>query len=272
MLSTPNLITLDNQEAKIVVGTNVPIQTGSYSNLTSGTTSTAFNTFDRVDVGLTLHIKPQITDGGILKLQLYTEDSAIVNGTTNSVTNPAGPEFTKRSIQSTVLADNGEIIVLGGLMQDNYQTSNSKVPLLGDIPWIGQLFRSENKTRAKTNLMVFLRPVIINDRDTAQAVTANRYDYIQGVTGAYRSDNNLIKDKDDPVVPPMPVGPSQGGSVLNLFDLDQMRRQQALGVPPATTPAPAGATQVQPAPVQQPAEPVQTAPVEQPATTTRVQP
>ncbi|WP_042288701.1 type II secretion system secretin GspD [Paraburkholderia mimosarum] len=272
VLSTPNLITLDNQEAKIVVGTNVPIQTGSYSNLTSGTTSTAFNTFDRVDVGLTLHIKPQITDGGILKLQLYTEDSAIVNGTTNSVTNPAGPEFTKRSIQSTVLADNGEIIVLGGLMQDNYQTSNSKVPLLGDIPWIGQLFRSENKTRAKTNLMVFLRPVIINDRDTAQAVTANRYDYIQGVTGAYRSDNNLIKDKDDPVVPPMPVGPSQGGSVLNLFDLDQMRRQQALGVPPATTPAPAGATQVQPAPVQQPAEPVQTAPVEQPATTTRVQP
>jgi len=262
VLSTPNLITLDNQEAKIVVGTNVPIQTGSYSNLTSGTTSTAFNTFDRVDVGLTLHIKPQITDGGILKLQLYTEDSAIVAGTTNVTTNPAGPEFTKRSIQSTVLADNGEIIVLGGLMQDNYQVTNSKVPLLGDIPWIGQLFRSENKTRAKTNLMVFLRPVIINDRDTAQAVTANRYDYIQGVTGAYRSDNNLIKDKDDPVVPPMPLGPSQGGSALNLFDLDQMRRQQALGVQPAAP----GATQTQPA------EPAQTAPVQQPATSTRVQP
>ncbi|MCX4140426.1 type II secretion system secretin GspD [Paraburkholderia sp. SEWSISQ10-3 4] len=227
VLSTPNLITLDNEEAKIVVGTNVPIQTGSYSNLTSGTTSNAFNTFDRVDVGLTLHIKPQITEGGILKLQLYTEDSAIVNGTTNAATNPAGPEFTKRSIQSTVLADNGEIIVLGGLMQDNYQVSNSKVPLLGDIPWIGQLFRSEQKTRAKTNLMVFLRPVIITDRDTAQAVTANRYDYVQGVTGAYKSDNNLIKDKDDPVVPPMPIGPSQGGSpAMNLFDLDRMRRQQ----------------------------------------------
>ena len=227
VLSTPNLITLDNEEAKIVVGTNVPIQTGSYSNLTSGTTSNAFNTFDRVDVGLTLHIKPQITEGGILKLQLYTEDSAIVNGTTNAATNPAGPEFTKRSIQSTVLADNGEIIVLGGLMQDNYQVSNSKVPLLGDIPWIGQLFRSEQKTRAKTNLMVFLRPVIITDRDTAQAVTSNRYDYVQGVTGAYKSDNNLIKDKDDPVVPPMPIGPSQGGSpAMNLFDLDRMRRQQ----------------------------------------------
>ncbi|MBR7995634.1 type II secretion system secretin GspD [Burkholderia cenocepacia] len=224
VLSTPNLITLDNEEAKIVVGQNVPIATGSYSNLTSGTTSNAFNTYDRRDVGLTLHVKPQITDGGILKLQLYTEDSAVVNGTTNSQT---GPTFTKRSIQSTILADNGEIIVLGGLMQDNYQVSNSKVPLLGDIPWIGQLFRSESKVRAKTNLMVFLRPVIISDRSTAQEVTSNRYDYIQGVTGAYKSDNNVIRDKDDPVVPPMPIGPSQGGTAAgNLFDLDKMRRQQ----------------------------------------------
>jgi general secretion pathway protein D len=256
VLSTPNLITLDNEEAKIVVGTNVPIQTGSYSNLTSSTASTAFNTYDRVDVGLTLHIKPQITDGGILKLQLYTEDSAIVSGTTNISTNPAGPDFTKRSIQSTVLADNGEIIVLGGLMQDNYQVSNSKVPLLGDIPWLGQLFRSEQKTRQKTNLMVFLRPVIINDHDTAQAVTANRYDYIQGVQGAYKQDNNLIKDKDDPVVPPMPLGPAEGGSpAMNLFNLDQMRRQQMVPPPaavPASAPAANGATngavQVNPVP------------------------
>ncbi|WP_027783130.1 MULTISPECIES: type II secretion system secretin GspD [Burkholderia] len=224
VLSTPNLITLDNEEAKIVVGQNVPIATGSYSNLTSGTTSNAFNTYDRRDVGLTLHVKPQITDGGILKLQLYTEDSAVVAGTTSSQT---GPTFTKRSIQSTILADNGEIIVLGGLMQDNYQVSNSKVPLLGDIPWIGQLFRSESKVRAKTNLMVFLRPVIISDRSTAQEVTANRYDYIQGVTGAYKSDNNVMRDKDDPIVPPMPIGPSQGGTPAgNLFDLDKMRRQQ----------------------------------------------
>jgi general secretion pathway protein D len=268
VLSTPNLITLDNEEAKIVVGTNVPIQTGSYSNLTSGTASAAFNTFDRVDVGLTLHVKPQITDGGILKLQLYTEDSAIVNGTTNATTNPSGPEFTKRSIQSTVLADNGEIIVLGGLMQDNYQVSNSKVPLLGDIPWLGQLFRSEQKTREKTNLMVFLRPVIINDRSTAQAVTSNRYDYIQGVQGAYRSDNNVMKDKDDPVMPPMPLGPSQGGSpALNLFDLNQMRRQQ-LAPQQAPQQVPQEAPQAVPQAVPQPSiqqQPVlQTAP--QPAT------
>ncbi|KHK52003.1 general secretion pathway protein GspD [Burkholderia sp. A9] len=251
VLSTPNLITLDNEEAKIVVGQNVPIATGSYSNLTSGTTSNAFNTYDRRDVGLTLHVKPQITDGGILKLQLYTEDSAVVSGTTSAQT---GPTFTKRSIQSTILADNGEIIVLGGLMQDNYQVSNSKVPLLGDIPWIGQLFRSESKQRQKTNLMVFLRPVIISDRSTAQEVTANRYDYIQGVTGAYKSDNNVIRDKDDPVVPPMPLGPSQGGTPAgNLFDLDKMRRQQ-LQRQVAPAPAPA---QVQPQSVPQQTVPQQ---------------
>ncbi|MEX3808850.1 type II secretion system secretin GspD [Paraburkholderia sp. BR13439] len=266
VLSTPNLITLDNEEAKIIVGTNVPIQTGSYSNLTSGTTSAAFNTFDRVDVGLTLHVKPQITDGGILKLLLYTEDSAIVNGTNNAATNPAGPEFTKRSIQSTVLCDNGEIIVLGGLMQDNYQVSNSKVPLLGDIPWLGQLFRSEQKTRNKTNLMVFLRPVILADRDTTQAVTANRYDYIQGVQGAYRQDNNIMRDRDDPVVPPMPLGPSQGGvPALNLFDLNQMRRQQMMPqqapqqvpqqVPPQAVPQ-AGAPAMPQAGVQTTTQPV----------------
>ena len=261
VLSTPNLITLDNQEAKIVVGTNVPIQTGSYSNLTSSTTSTAFNTYDRVDVGLTLHIKPQITAGGTLKLTLYTEDSAIVNGTTNASTNPAGPEFTKRSIQSTVLADNGEIIVLGGLMQDNYQVSNSKVPLLGDIPWIGQLFRSETKTRSKTNLMVFLRPVIINDSETATAVTANRYDYIQGVTGAYRSDNNVIRDRDDPVVPPMPLGPNEGGSTMNLFDLNQMRRQQAIRAVQGAQRGVQSGAPTQPEPVQSGAA-VQTQPVQ----------
>nr|WP_080432722.1 type II secretion system secretin GspD [Burkholderia ubonensis] len=248
VLSTPNLITLDNEEAKIVVGQNVPIPTGSYSNLTSSTGGNAFNTYDRRDVGLTLHVKPQITDGGILKLQLYTEDSSVVQSTVSTSANSPGPTFNKRSIQSTVLADNGEIIVLGGLMQDNYNTSNSKVPLLGDIPWIGQLFRSESKSRQKTNLMVFLRPVIINDRETAQAVTANRYDYIQGVTGAYKSDNNIIKDKDDPVVPPMPLGPSQGGSpAMNLFDLDKMRRQQQGQQPVPQQPSQQQPSQQQPA-------------------------
>jgi general secretion pathway protein D len=252
VLSTPNLITLDNEEAKIVVGQNVPVVTGSYATPTANTSTsvTAFNTFDRRDVGITLHVKPQITTNGVLKLQLYQEDSSVDPTTTN---NPGGVTINTRSIQSTILADDGEIIVLGGLMQDNYSTSNSKIPLLGDIPWIGQLFRSEAKTRTKTNLMVFLRPVIIADRSTAQAVTSNRYDYIQGVQGAYKSDNNLIKDNDDPVVPPMPIGPSQGGAPeMNLFNLDDMRRQQMAPRPaPAAASAPAanGAVQANPVPV-----------------------
>ncbi len=264
VLSSPNLITLDNEEAKIVVGQNVPIATGSYTNLTSGTTSNAFNTYDRRDVGLTLHVKPQITAGGLLKLQLYTEDSSVVSGTTS---NQSGPTFNLRSIQSTILADNGEIIVLGGLMQDDYQVSNSKVPLLGDIPWIGQLFRSETKQRQKTNLMVFLRPVIISDSDTAQQITQNRYNYVQDLTDSYHSDNNVMRDKNFPIVPPMPAGPNQGASPAgNLFDLRQMTKQPASAPPqpaPQQLPAaqPPGATQqpqavpLQPEPQPQPLAP-----------------
>lgn len=252
VLSTPNLVTLDNEEAKIVVGQNVPIATGSYSNLTSGNSNNAFNTYDRQDVGLTLHVKPQITEGGILKLQIYTEDSAVLSSSTTSSSTIGVPTFTKRSIQSTVLCDNGEIIVLGGLMQDNYQAGNNKVPLLGDIPWIGQLFRSEGKQRSKTNLMVFLRPVILSDQATTQAVTANRYDYIQGVQGAYKSDNNLIKDRDDPVTPPMPIGPSDGGApAANLFDLSRMTRRPGYPANPASAPAAVAPTQTH-APLVQP--------------------
>jgi general secretion pathway protein D len=251
VLSTPNLITLDNEDAKIVVGQNVPIPTGSYQSLTTGTAGTAFNTYDRRDVGLTLHVRPQITAGGILKLQLYTEDSSVVGNIASQTTNSPGPTFNIRSIQSTVLADNGEIIVLGGLMQDNYQVSNSKVPLLGDIPWIGQLFRSETKQRQKTNLMVFLRPVIIGDSDTAQEITANRYNYVQGLTDGYRSDNNIMRDKDFPVIPPMPAGPSQGAApAANLFDLRQMTHQptpqQPAPQPPAAQPQAVPQPQLQP--------------------------
>lgn len=266
VLSTPNLITLDNQEAKIVVGQNVPIPTGSYANLSTATPGTAFNTYDRRDVGLTLHVKPQITAGGILKLQLYTEDSSVVGSTVSSSANSQGPTFNIRSIQSTVLADNGEIIVLGGLMQDNYQVSNSKVPLLGDIPWIGQLFRSETKQRQKTNLMVFLRPVIISDSDTAQQITQNRYDYVQGLTNGYRSDNNVMRDKDFPIVPPIPAGPSQGASpAANLFDLRSMTHEPGS---PQPVPQPQPGVQPQAVPLQSaPAQP-QTLPPQQPQSAT----
>jgi general secretion pathway protein D len=148
-------------------------------------------------------------------------------------------------------------------MQDNYQVSNSKVPLLGDIPWIGQLFRSETKQRQKTNLMVFLRPVIISDSDTAQQITQNRYDYVQGMTNGYRSDNNIERDKDFPVVPPMPAGPSQGvAPAANLFDLRQMTHQPAQQQPGQPQPAPGQLAPQQPAPQPAPAAQPQAVPLQ----------
>lgn len=233
VLSTPNLITLDNEEAKIVVGQNVPVVTGSYATPTanSATSVSAFNTFDRRDVGVTLHVKPQITTDGVLKLQLYQEDSSVDTTTTN---NPGGVTINTRSIQSTILADDGEIVVLGGLMQDNYTTSNSKIPLLGDIPWIGQLFRSESKTRTKTNLMVFLRPVIVRDKATSAAISNERYDYLREQQLNSVTDNRVEKDPNVPVIPPAPIGPSQGGvPAENLFDWNNMTRSSRNG--PSTT-------------------------------------
>jgi len=229
ILSTPNLITLDNEEAKIVVGQNVPVVTGSYATPTAntGTSVSAFNTFDRRDVGVTLHVKPQITQDGILKLQLYQEDSSVDTTTTN---NPGGVTINTRSIQSTILADDGEIVVLGGLMQDQYNTSNSKIPLLGDIPWIGQLFRSEQKTRTKTNLMVFLRPVIVRDQATSSQISNDRYDNLRQQQYNSISDNRIEKDHDVPVLPPAPIGPSQGGvPSKNLFDWNNMTRSPSQG-------------------------------------------
>lgn len=250
ILSTPNLITLDNEEAKIVVGQNVPVVTGSYATPTANTATsvTAFNTFDRRDVGVTLHVKPQITEGGILKLQLYQEDSSVDTTTTN---NPGGVTINTRSIQSTILADDGEIVVIGGLMQDQYNAGNSKIPLLGDIPWIGSLFRSENKTRTKTNLMVFLRPVIVRDQATSTQIATTRYDYLRQQQYGSTTDNRIVRDKDVPMMPPAPIGPSQGGvPAQNLFNWNDTTRSPTgsttLPQDPNAAPAPQGAQQVPP--------------------------
>lgn len=232
VLSTPNLITLDNEEAKIIVGQNVPVTSGSYATPTANaaTSVTAFNTYDRRDVGVVLHVKPQITDGGVLKLQVYQEDSA-VDGTT--INNVAGPTINTRSVQSTIMADDGEIVVLGGLMKDQYDSSTSKIPLLGDIPFIGSLFRSESKVRTKTNLMVFLRPVIVRDQATSSQIANTRYDYMRQQQYGSTSDNRIIKDKNVPVIPPKPLGPSEGGGAPadNLLDWNSMTR----GPGPSTT-------------------------------------
>jgi len=180
VLSTPNLLTLDNEEAKIVVGQNVPFVTGQYSNAsstsTSGSTSTVnpFQTIERKDVGLTLHVKPAVSEGGGVRMQIHQEVSSVV-----STTLAAGIITNTRQIDSNVVVDDGQIIVLGGLVQDEINDSVSKVPLLGDIPYLGALFRYSSRKRTKTNLMVFLRPHIIRSNSDSQSVTLDRYDYMR---------------------------------------------------------------------------------------------
>ena len=161
LLSTPTLLTLDNQPAEILVGQNVPFQTGSYTTDASGA-GNPFTTIERKDIGVTLKVTPHINDGATLRLVIEQEISSIAPSTglnaqaVDLVTN-------KRSIKSTVLADDGQVIVLGGLIQDDTSASASKVPLLGDIPGVGRLFRSTREARQKRNLMVFLRPSVARD-------------------------------------------------------------------------------------------------------------
>ena len=176
ILSTPNLVTLDNEEARIVVGQNVPFVTGQYTNTGTATTS-PFQTIERKDVGTTLKIKPQIGENGTVRMTIYQESSSIgpvAVGTAN-----AGPTTNKRSIESTIVVDDGQIIVLGGLIEDNYTTNLSKVPLLGDIPYLGALFRSESRSRKRSNLMVFLRPVVMRDQASSNKISLDRYDFIR---------------------------------------------------------------------------------------------
>ena len=178
VLSTPNLMTLDNEEAKIVIGNNVPFVTGSYANTTGNNTVNPFSTVERKDVGLMLRVRPQINENGTVKLAIYQEVSKIDGNTLNDVN---GPTTSKRSIESNVLVEDGSIIVLGGLLEDSYQQAEDKVPLMGDIPVLGNLFRSENRSRKKTNLMVFLRPVVVRDAAASDALMLDRYDAIRAL-------------------------------------------------------------------------------------------
>jgi general secretion pathway protein D len=176
VLSTPNLLTLDNEEAKIVIGQNVPFVTGQYTanNSNSGAVN-PFQTIERKDVGLTLRVKPQISENGTVKMQIFQEVSSI--DTRSSST--AGLITNKRSIESSVLVDDGAIVVLGGLLQDDTSTSQEKVPGLSTIPLFGNLFKSEARSRKKTNLMVFLRPVVVRDGAAAEALSMGRYEQMR---------------------------------------------------------------------------------------------
>jgi len=176
VLSTPNLLTLDNEEAKIVIGQNVPFVTGTYTSTSSNTTANPFQTIERKDVGLTLRVRPQINENGTVKMAIYQEVSSVDPSTRS---NSNGPTTNKRSIESNVLVDDGSIVVLGGLLQDTYAGSIEKVPLLGDLPLLGNLFKNETRSRTKTNLMVFLRPIVVRDTDTNDTLASDRYDMMR---------------------------------------------------------------------------------------------
>jgi general secretion pathway protein D len=200
VLSTPNLMALDNEEAKIVIGQNVPFITGSFSNAGTGTAGiNPFQTIERKDVGLTLRVKPQIGEGGNVRLTIYQENSSVVAGASSS----AGPTTDKSAIETTVTVDDGQILVLGGLLKDEYTGDVSKVPLLGDIPLLGRLFRSDSRTRTKTNLMVFLRPVVMRTQQAASSLTQDRYESIRALQENSRTDPNVLMPlSDTPVLPP----------------------------------------------------------------------
>jgi len=202
IVSTPNLITLDNEEAKIIVGSNVPFITGQFTNTGTATTS-PFQTIERKDVGITLRIKPQIGEGGTVRMTIFQESSSVSDKVAPGTSN-AGPSTDKRSIESTVVVDDGAILVLGGLIEDKFTDNKSKVPLLGDIPFLGQLFRSESRTKTRTNLMVFLRPVVMRTAEDANKLSLDRYDLIRSSQkDSQPSPSILIPINESPVVPPL---------------------------------------------------------------------
>ena len=224
VLSTPNLLTLDNEEAKIVIGQNVPFVTGQYTNNnTSGATVNPFQTIERKDVGLTLRVRPQISENGTVKMQIFQEVSSVQAGTVNSA---SGPITNKRSIESNVVVDNGSIIVLGGLLQDEYAGNEQKLPGLGDLPGIGRLFKSETRSSKKTNLMVFMRPVVVRDNASSEGLSLDRYDLMRvQQSGAQPTPSSILSINAAPLMPALAPQP------------------------PAAAPSPAPAAQSQPVPV-----------------------
>ncbi|MET4024997.1 general secretion pathway protein D [Marinobacter sp. MBR-99] len=196
LLSTPSIITLDNQESEIIVGQNVPFRTGQSTTTGDGLTN-PFTTIERRDVGLSLKVTPTISADGLVRLvvEQTTEDisTTTVSGASDLITN-------KREIKTTVLADDGETVVLGGLIKDDFQINKSKVPLLGDIPLLGRLFSSESETRIKRNLLVFLRPTIMLGKDESVAATTEKFNQLWDVNLEVREKLGLPAPEDQPSV------------------------------------------------------------------------
>jgi len=211
ILSTPNMITLDNELASIQVGQNVPILSGQFTT-TSGTASNPFQTIERREVGLTLKVRPQISEGGTIKMAIYHETSSVDKST---LTASAGITLNRRVIENNVIADDGQIIVLGGLIEDTEGDGTDKVRGLGDIPVLGNLFKYQTRSRKKTNLMVFLRPVVIRNKEQSTSLATDRYDYMRAAQEAVKPvDSILVKDLGQPLLPQLQDGVPAGGDAV----------------------------------------------------------
>ena len=217
VLSTPIVVTLDNEEAEIVVGQNVPFVTGTYTTST-GTTDTSsvgnpFQTIQRQDVGITLKVKPQINEGNAVKLEISQEVSNVVPSANSA---SQGPTTNKRAIKTNVLVEDGQILVLGGLIDDQLTESAQKVPLLGDVPLLGNLFRYRSTTKLKRNLMVFLHPVILRDPTQGTLYTSSKYSYIRQEQLAARNKGvYLLPETQTPLLKPQEEVKTQG-TILNM--------------------------------------------------------
>ncbi|MCS4250130.1 type II secretion system secretin GspD [Pseudomonas sp. BIGb0164] len=198
VLSTPNLLTLDNEAASIFVGQTIPFVTGSYVTGGGGTSNNPFQTVQREEVGLKLNVRPQISEGGTVKLDIYQEVSSV----DSRASVDAGTVTNKRAIDTSILLDDGQIMVLGGLLQDGYSQSNDAVPWLSDIPGLGALFRNEKRSVNKTNLMVFLRPYIIRDSGAGRSITLNRYEFMRRAQGGLQPERSwAMPDVQAPQLP-----------------------------------------------------------------------
>lgn len=220
ILSTPSLLTLDNEEASIVVGQEVPFKTGSYTSTGNATAvSSPFETIQRQNVGLTLKVTPHINEGDSLVLEISQEVSSLTGAAstvqaTDVITN-------QRKIESKVLADNGQVIVLGGLIKDDIQETTQKVPLLGDIPVIGRLFRSSASTKIKTHLMVFLRPIIVRDGRVLTGATGDKYRVIRDAQVDARERGSDFLGKQE-----LPLLPEWEAQLKKIEEMQLQKHQQ----------------------------------------------
>ena len=244
ILSTPTLMTLDNEEARIIVGQNIQLVTGSYATTGGANTVTPFQTFERKDVGIVLRVKPQITEGGTIRLALYQEVSRV-----EDVTVAAGIVLSKRALESTVVVDDTQIIVLGGLIEDRLTDGSDKVPLFGDIPLLGAAFRYDARRRQKTNLMIFIKPTVLRTSADGRDLTSERYEYLMGEQIRQTPPNRIFwGDPTQPMLPPQGVSPGTPG-----LDPSPPLMRDGTAAPAPTPPPPAGVTPPAQAPAPSPA-------------------